>query len=208
MISSRISRISRKSPKWPVRALIAAASFSFASSVGAADTTTVNYSCDEGIPLIVQYINTAKSSTAIVSHDSGPNVVLEEIISASGSKYSNGEWTLSAKGDTAHLSWGDGGHICTKDGTSTAEDNPGQDVSLPTKAKSWGGIMRSGPGMNYRKIASLREGEWITILKRTDTIMNEYPWFKIKARGRTGYKWGGILCSVGEQIQGTFQQCK
>ncbi|GJM02944.1 MAG: hypothetical protein DHS20C08_14450 [Rhodomicrobium sp.] len=179
------------------------------SPVFAADITRVEYSCDEGIPMIVEFLNTSQTSIATVSHDSGPKVVLEQIVSGSGSQYSNGEWTLSAKGDTAHLSWGDGGHTCTRVGAhANKPHHQNQDVSLPRKAKSWGGIMRSGPGTNYRKMSSLREGEWIMILERTDRFMGDYPWFKIKARGRIGYKWGGILCSVGPQIQGTFQQCK
>lgn len=175
----------------------------------AADITRVEYSCDEGIPLIVEYLNTASTSIATVSHDSGPKMVMEQVVSGSGARYSNGEWTLHSKGDTAIISWGDGGHTCTRVGNHVEQQqHHDQGVALPRKAKSWGGIMRSGPGMNYRKMASLREGEWITILERTDTFMGDYPWFKIKARGRIGYKWGGILCSVGPQIHGTYQQCR
>ena len=177
--------------------------------LSAADITRVEYSCDEGIPLIVEYLNTNSTSIATVSHDSGPKIVLEQVVSGSGVQYSNGEWTLHSKGDTAHISWGDGGHTCTRVGAHAKTPPPqNHGVTLPRKAKSWGGIMRAGPGMNYRKLASLREGEWIMILERTDTFMGDYPWFKIKARGRIGYKWGGILCSVGPQIDGTFQQCR
>ncbi len=175
----------------------------------AADITRVEYSCDEGIPMIVEYLNTSSTSIATVSHDSGPKVVLEQIRSGSGVQYSNGDWTLSSKGDEAHLSWGDGGHNCTRVNSNAGQHQPQQQqVSLPHKAGSWGGIMRSGPGTNYKKMASLREGENIVILERTNQFMGDYPWFKIKARGRIGYKWGGILCSRGPQIEGTFQQCK
>lgn len=178
-------------------------------SAKAADITRVEYRCDEGIPMVVEFVNTARTSIATVSHDSGPKVVLEQIVSGSGTQYSNGEWTLSAKGDTAVLSWGDGSHTCSRVGAHAQTPPPShQGVRLPAQAKSWGGIMRGGPGMNYRKLASLKEGEWITILERTDQFMGDYPWFKIKARGRIGYKWGGILCSVGPQIEGTFQQCR
>lgn len=67
--------------------------------------TTVNYSCEEGIPLIVRYENTAQTSSAYFSHDSFPEVRLDQVVSGSGSQYSNGYYTLSAKGADAILEW-------------------------------------------------------------------------------------------------------
>ncbi len=67
--------------------------------------TTVNYSCEEGIPLIVRYENTAETSIAFFSHDSFPEVRLDQVVSGSGSRYSNGYYTLSAKGADAILEW-------------------------------------------------------------------------------------------------------
>lgn len=192
-------------------AIITALTISMAltATARAADITRVEYSCDEGIPMIVEYLNTSSTSIATVSHDSGPKVVLEQIRSGSGTQYSNGEWTLSSKGNEAHLSWGDGGHTCTEVNSNAGRpQHQPQHVTLPHAAGSWGGILRSGPGTNYRKVMSLREGERIVILERTNQFMGDYPWFKIQVRGRTGYKWGGILCSRGPQIEGTFQQCR
>lgn len=75
--------------------------------------------------------------------------------------------------------------------------------------KSWGGVVRSGPGMDYRKLASLEEGDSITLLERTEVDMNGYPWFKIRYRGnKTGYQWGGIICPVGQPYPGTFETCR
>jgi hypothetical protein len=76
------------------------------------------------------------------------------------------------------------------------------------KAKSWGGVVRSGPGMDYPKVASLAEGQPITLLEYADVpVFNGYSWFKIKFGTKTGYQWGGILCGVGKQIPGAFETC-
>jgi membrane-bound inhibitor of C-type lysozyme len=70
------------------------------------------------------------------------------------------------------------------------------DVDFPQPGYSYGGKVRSGPGMNYRQTGSLREGDEILILNGTGAMMNGYEWFEIRYRnGRTGYQWGGIMCS-------------
>ena len=74
-------------------------------------------------------------------------------------------------------------------------------------AKSWGGIVRSGPGVNYAKIASLNEGERITVLQQTRQYYQDRPWFQISFRGRTGYHWGGIICPIDRAVPGTYQVC-
>jgi uncharacterized protein/membrane-bound inhibitor of C-type lysozyme len=80
-------------------------------------------------------------------------------------------------------------------------------VSFPFQAKSWGGIVRSGPGTQYGKIASLREREPITVLQQTGQYYQDRPWFKIRFRGRTGYHWGGIICPTFRPVPGTYQVC-
>lgn len=77
-----------------------------------ATTTTVTYSCEEGIPLIVRYVNTDQSSTAYFSHDSFPEVELPEVVSGSGAKYSNGHYTLWTKGPEARLEWDGTVSVC------------------------------------------------------------------------------------------------
>jgi len=70
------------------------------------------------------------------------------------------------------------------------------DVDFPQPGYSYGGKVRGGPGMNYRQVGSLREGDRILILNGTGAMMNGYEWFQIRYRnGRTGYQWGGIMCS-------------
>ena len=79
---------------------------------------------------------------------------------------------------------------------------------FPHRAKSWGGIVRSGPGVGYRRAASLSNGERITILGQANAPFYQgRPWFKIRYRGRVGYHWGGIICPIGNAVAGTFQVC-
>ncbi len=80
-------------------------------------------------------------------------------------------------------------------------------VTFPFQARSWGGIVRSGPGTKFGKIASLRERESITVLQQTRQYYQDRPWFKISFRGRTGYHWGGIICPTGRTVPGTYQVC-
>lgn len=90
--------------------------------------------------------------------------------------------------------------------TPVTAANPNDD--FPVVAGSWGGIVRDGPGQQYRQLDSLSEGERITLTARTDVIENGYPWFKITYReGRSGYKWGGILCSTGQERPDLFKIC-
>lgn len=82
-----------------------------------------------------------------------------------------------------------------------------QEGSGSFAAKSWGGIVRSGPGQNFARIASLNEGEPITVLEQTGAQFQGRPWFKISFRGRVGYHWGGIICPIGRPVPGTFEVC-
>ncbi len=79
---------------------------------------------------------------------------------------------------------------------------------FPVAAGSWGGIVRDGPGQRYRKVDSLDEGDPVTLMARTDVFENGFPWFKIAyGNGGTGYQWGGILCSTGEERTDIFKTC-
>ncbi len=78
----------------------------------------------------------------------------------------------------------------------------------PIEAGSWGGIVRNGPGMNYARIASLREGERVSLLYNTGIVWNDYPWFLIRlSDGRLGFQWGGILCHRTVRVEGVYQRC-
>jgi hypothetical protein len=80
--------------------------------------------------------------------------------------------------------------------------------AYPTPAGSWGGVVRDGPGQNYRKVDSLQEGDPVTLIGPTDVMDNGYPWFRIAyAGGGSGYQWGGILCSIGAERPDLYQTC-
>lgn len=75
-------------------------------------------------------------------------------------------------------------------------------------AGSWGGIVRAGPGMNFPKVTSLKEGDPVTVIENTGVMMNGYPWFKITyGAKKTGFHWGGIMCAVGAPRDGLFEVC-
>ena len=82
------------------------------------------------------------------------------------------------------------------------------DFNRPIEAGSWGGVVRSGPSQSNDRIVSLREGERVSLLFNTGIMWNEYPWFLIRFRdGQLGFMWGGILCSRGAQVTGTYRTC-
>ncbi len=79
---------------------------------------------------------------------------------------------------------------------------------FPAAAGSWGGVLRDGPGRNYRQIGSLKEGEPVTLMGRVDISDEGFPWFKLVTRsGKTGYQWGGILCSTGAERTDLYKTC-
>jgi hypothetical protein len=74
-------------------------------------------------------------------------------------------------------------------------------------ATSCGGVVRSRPTMNSRKVASLREGKRIEIMERSGVWMNGYEWFRIGYNNnKVGYQWGGIL-SADDQRDGSYIGC-
>lgn len=90
--------------------------------------------------------------------------------------------------------------------SSTSHASP--DVDFPQPGQSFGGKVRSGPGMQYQQVGSLREGNPILILNGTGTLMNGYEWFQIRySNGSVGYQWGGIMCSQ-KPHPGIFQVCQ
>ncbi|NUB42942.1 SH3 domain-containing protein [Fertoebacter nigrum] len=62
---------------------------------------------------------------------------------------------------------------------------------------AWGGKMRDGPGMNFRQIDSMTEGEGIEIVSDTGQWYNDFQWYEVIAHGRHGFVWGGNFCHDG-----------
>ncbi|MEP3107881.1 MAG: SH3 domain-containing protein [Hyphomicrobiales bacterium] len=92
-----------------------------------------------------------------------------------------------------------------------ANQQGGTDVGSPTtsmEVASWGGVVRSGPGMDTNRIDSLKEGEVVEILQDSGVFMNGYNWFQIRYRGnKTGYQWGGIMCGRYQPVPGVHEVC-
>lgn len=72
---------------------------------------------------------------------------------------------------------------------------------------SYGGILRSGPGTDYSRVASLAEGDWLDIIEPTGIWWNDYQWYRVNSSHGEGYQWGGIICSSGELLEGVYQVC-
>jgi membrane-bound inhibitor of C-type lysozyme len=72
----------------------------------------INFSCDEGIPLVVTFDNRGATSIATVTHDSNLTLRMKQVVSGSGARYEEGRYSLHTKADTAVFSWGDGQHVC------------------------------------------------------------------------------------------------
>ncbi len=91
---------------------------------------------------------------------------------------------------------------------SAAPPSVSSNGEFPIAAGSWGGVLRDGPGRQFPQIGSLKEGEPVTLMGRSDVIEDGYPWFKLTTKnGQTGYQWGGILCSTGAERQDLYQTC-
>ena len=76
---------------------------------------------------------------------------------------------------------------------------------FPVEAQSLGGVVCAQPSQSSARVASLPEGAPIVIMARA-VEMDGYSWFKINFQGRTGYQWGGIMCSR-NPLNGIFKQC-
>jgi hypothetical protein len=88
-------------------------------------------------------------------------------------------------------------------------NEPAPSNDFPREAGSWGGVVRSGPGREFSRLGALAEGERITLVENTGVMDNDYSWFKIRYRGnREGYQWGGIVCGLGQPIDGAFETCR
>lgn len=68
------------------------------------------------------------------------------------------------------------------------------DSAVNLYGQSYGGVLRSGPGQEFSKVASLREGDSVEIIGDPNVWWNDYKWFKVRTDRGIGYHWGGILC--------------
>lgn len=85
----------------------------------------------------------------------------------------------------------------------------GNETWLNQPGKSLGGNMRNGPGTNFSKVRSVAEGTPLTLVANTGVRFDGYDWFEVRLNGgKSGYIWGGILCSNGERLSGILYACE
>ncbi len=113
----------------------------------------------------------------------------------------------------------DGLRFFGKDHVAFLEDNGSEPmVCLPDTGmnamgdlniagQSWGGKVRGGPGMTFDQTDSLTEGQPVKLLRNSGVTFNGYDWFEIQYDGKTGFQWGGILCTDSADVAGTFSPC-
>ena len=81
------------------------------------------------------------------------------------------------------------------------------ETPVGTPGKSWAGVLRAGPGMDYERVTSLTLNQPVTLVARTEIDKDGYAWYRIKLEnGMTGYKWGGILCDPSGSETGTYNE--
>lgn len=74
--------------------------------------------------------------------------------------------------------------------------------------RSLGGNVRKGPGLEYDAMQSVKEGTWLTIVRSSNVVMDDFDWFEVRFDdGTEGFMWGGVLCSNGQLLAGVYQQC-
>lgn len=73
---------------------------------------------------------------------------------------------------------------------------------------SYGGVLRSGPGTQYSRLAGLLESDWLEVLEDTGIWFDGYRWFRVNTSVGAGYHWGGIFCVAGSgSLDGVFSRC-
>ncbi|MEL6288023.1 MAG: SH3 domain-containing protein [Pseudomonadota bacterium] len=78
---------------------------------------------------------------------------------------------------------------------------------FPVGGSSLGGNVRDVPGLDGRRVATLREGDRVRIIEGTGERYQGYEWFRIRFNGGAGYQWGGILCAD-RRVTGIFEVCR
>lgn len=153
--------------------LVPGETFSLTAAVTPADTTDpVVWSCDRP-----ELLEVGQDGTIVNKNATGEKVAVNVTVTAGG---------VSAK-CIVRCSSSAVAPQPGNSGTSSPSTSGGASISGKTEAKVVGATsglnVRSGPGSNYEKIASIENGSTIVILENTGT-----GWYKIDyGNGKTGY---------------------
>lgn len=83
------------------------------------------------------------------------------------------------------------------------------DSAVNLYGQSYGGVLRSGPGQEFSKVASVHEGDSVEVLEDPEVWMDGYKWFKVRTPQGVGYHWGGIFCIPSDTPPaGVFSNCR
>jgi hypothetical protein len=85
-------------------------------------------------------------------------------------------------------------------------DSSGSGAEIVGSGLSYGGVLRDGPGSDYNKLGSLRDGDDIEIVEPTGEWSGGYQWYVVNSRVGEGFHWGGIFCSQ-EPLEGVLTTC-
>lgn len=164
----------------------------------------VKYDCtDKDIDLMVNFFE--DENRAQISHDGKTYGVLYNGVDGYLNVFLQAQFY--PKGEKARVYLGSEQFECTYPSLKPKVKTPPAEITYT--GRSLGGKVRDGASMSGRQIASLYEGDPITILNDSGVEMNGYDWFEIKFKnGKTGYQWGGIMCSDNLKIDGIYEQCK
>jgi hypothetical protein len=90
-----------------------------------------------------------------------------------------------------------------------ALDPPGlSDLMNKTYGRSYGGLLRAGPGMQHPKRASVAEGERIRVLEKSAETLEGYTWYRVMTSHGEGFQWGGLFCTDGpDPLEGVLTVC-
>lgn len=96
--------------------------------------------------------------------------------------------------------------LCSTPSIQAAEYESAADENFV--GQSLGGNIRQGPGLEYDALHSVKQGTWLTIIRRSKVTMDDFDWFEVRFDdGIEGFMWGGILCSNGQLLAGVHTQC-
>ncbi|MGJ8528047.1 SH3 domain-containing protein [Maritalea sp.] len=176
------------------------------------------YVCDEGTPYIQVLVpNDMNKNTILMLESEQIEMTPTPVASGFGADVIVGphHWMVHGKGmnELLLMKDDDAPKNCTANNVDKVSDNKLNTASSDGVVSamgnfSLGGIVRSGPGMDYDKTDSLPYGEPVVLTKRSGVVMDNYEWFQIEySEGLTGYQWGGIMCSKSLHITGLYEDC-
>ncbi len=192
-----------------VGSVLAGVAFCTALNFNLANAAETLYVCDKGNPYVQVTVTPNKarvsllieSETIDLPQKPSPDNSLRYEAALGGNL-----WQVFRQGDQISMRLnGNPKKNCIKDVAVAASTDQ---IVSELGNFSLGGIVRAGPGMNYKKIDSLAYGEPVALFARSGQIMNGYEWFKISySEGQEGYQWGGIMCSKSLHIVGLYDPC-